>query len=398
MSVASGDPSTVEAKDAPDAASAVATPEAEDHADDDLDAEDEADQGDARDEEDDDELEFVDEPPPAPREGPPAEPPARGAPAKGRTASSFRPVDERVLFLEELSWKQLDAVDRDRTAIFLVVAPLDQHGPHLPIGVDCFSAQAFAASAARRLATENPEWTAILSPVIPLGAQTFDYLGSVPVRRRAVRDLVEDYGASFAAYDFRNIVVVTAHGAPGHLMALDEAASRVNARYGSRMVSPMGRVLGRLLANAHRDTLRKLLSRNGNDLDFSTDQHAGHLETSLMLYLRPELVDPGYSRLKPVMVPADRIDENAARELGDRLGYFGTPSAADRELGRVVVNLVGKEIAELVLQVHRDPGLLEEFEPPLFDPMVVYRTDFLRWCLAALVLVAAIPTWILFFR
>jgi len=42
--------------------------------------------------------------------------------------------------LEEMSTVALDALDRARTIIVLTVSPLEEHGPHLPVGVDAFDA------------------------------------------------------------------------------------------------------------------------------------------------------------------------------------------------------------------------------------------------------------------
>lgn len=311
---------------------------------------------------------------------------AANAPAR---AQARRTLDERVLFHEELSWKQLDRLPRDRTVFLVTLSPLDQHGPHLPIGVDCFTAQAFAAAAAREICKDRPDWYAVLSPTIPVGSNTCDYLGSVDIRRRAIRDLLFDYGASLAEYEFENILVVNAHSAPGHLMAIDEACAAVSDRFGITMFSPTRRILARLFGNAYRESIRKALPPGATDPDFSTDPHAGQWETSMMLYLRPELVDTAYSRLKPVMVDAATLDETSARTLGDKLGYFGAPAAADRELGKISVALVAREIAELFSAAKKDPNLLAEFRPPVFESRVIQRTDFFAWVLAASALLLA---------
>ena len=41
--------------------------------------------------------------------------------------------------IEELSAPQLDAFNRDKTLFILPVGTLEEHGPHLPIGMDTFS-------------------------------------------------------------------------------------------------------------------------------------------------------------------------------------------------------------------------------------------------------------------
>ena len=44
--------------------------------------------------------------------------------------------NSKVIKLEELNWKQVDELDRDKTIIFLPISPLEEHGPHLPVGTD----------------------------------------------------------------------------------------------------------------------------------------------------------------------------------------------------------------------------------------------------------------------
>ena len=45
-----------------------------------------------------------------------------------------------IHLLEEMSSFALDRLDRARTVIMLTVSPLEEHGPHLPVGVDAFTA------------------------------------------------------------------------------------------------------------------------------------------------------------------------------------------------------------------------------------------------------------------
>src|SRR6266850_929929 len=68
--------------------------------------------------------------------------------ARARQAGlSHRHEGEQLLSvhrLEEMSTVALDALDRARTVIVLTVSPLEEHGPHLPLGVDAFAARHFA--------------------------------------------------------------------------------------------------------------------------------------------------------------------------------------------------------------------------------------------------------------
>jgi len=91
--------------------------------------------------------------------------------------------------LEELSTPGLDALDRARTVVILSVSPLETHGPHLPLGVDAFTARHFAEAIAERVVASRPGFTVVLAPTLYLGSFTFDTVGTVAVRQRLVRDV-----------------------------------------------------------------------------------------------------------------------------------------------------------------------------------------------------------------
>src|SRR5262245_65602713 len=83
-----------------------------------------------------------------------------------------------------MSTPTLDALDRARTVVVLTVSPLEEHGPHLPVGVDAIAARHFAETIAERLAAGRPGWTALLAPKLHLGSFTFDAVGTERVRQR----------------------------------------------------------------------------------------------------------------------------------------------------------------------------------------------------------------------
>ena len=44
--------------------------------------------------------------------------------------------------------------------MILTVSPLEEHGPHLPVGVDAFTGRHLAESIAERVVAERPGWSA----------------------------------------------------------------------------------------------------------------------------------------------------------------------------------------------------------------------------------------------
>jgi creatinine amidohydrolase len=298
--------------------------------------------------------------------------------------------------LEEMSTPSLDALDRTRTVIVLTVSPLETHGPHLPLGVDAFTARHFAESIAERLVADRPGWCVVLAPTLHLGSFTFDTVGTVKVRQRVVRDAVADYGAALARAGFRWILVSNGHGGPGHLVALEEAAALVSRRYGVTMASFTGHMAWEFLRGRYLPKIEAALGRPLSDDEqkaFAEDAHGGWWETSIMLLLRPDLVDGGYRTLPPARYTlSDKIVPNYPLRNGGQ-GYVGHPALADPAFAKATTEVLMGEAMAVV------NGLLDGRVKPRhrrspFFAIPFFRTDFWPALGAlALALIAAAAWW-----
>ena len=256
-----------------------------------------------------------------------------------------------VRLLEEMSTPALDALDRAQTAIILTVSPLEVHGPHLPVGVDAFAARHFAEALAARLVAARPGWSVVLAPTLHLGSFTFDGAGTVSFRQHVVRDAVIDYGTSLARAGFRFIFVANGHGGPGHLNALDEASAIVSRRHGVTMASITGYLAWEFLRGRYLARIETALGRGLTDEErraFTEDAHGGWWETSLMLLLRPDLVDESYATLPPARYSLpQRLVKNYPLRNGGK-GYVGHPGRADADFARAATDVLMTEALDVV--------------------------------------------------
>jgi Creatinine amidohydrolase len=136
----------------------------------------------------------------------------------------------KVLAIGELTWQDVDALDRDRTLFLLTVGMLEEHGPHLPIGADTFGVEYEARGVAERLARELPRWNVVVMPTVHYGSSGANQIGNVPihpgtygVRQSTLRSLIADIGAQVVQNRFRWVFVMNGHGAPTHHVAVNEA-------------------------------------------------------------------------------------------------------------------------------------------------------------------------------
>ncbi len=259
---------------------------------------------------------------------------------KAASDGAARRLDQpagRVLRMAELSFTELDALDRERTAMLFCASPLEEHGPHLPVGTDLFEAEFFSEELANRILEKKPGWTVLLGPSLPLGASAFDHAGTLLARPRTIRNAVLDYGAALARHGFRYVLVINAHAGPRHVVALEEAATVVSRRYGIRMLSLSGPILWRFLRGKYWDRLEPVLGRPLTSEEregLRGDAHGGLWETSILLRARPGLVDPSYSALPPVrFLLLDAVRKNYPLRFGNQLGYIGSPAPATAEFG-----------------------------------------------------------------
>jgi creatinine amidohydrolase len=259
--------------------------------------------------------------------------------------------------------------------VILSVSPIEQHGPHLPLGVDGFTARHLAESIAARIVASRTGWSAVLVPTLHLGSFTLDAVGTIRVRQRVVRDAVIDYGSALARARFRYILVANGHGGPGHLVALDEAAAAVGRRFGVTMASVTGHLAWELLSGRLLPKLEAALGRAlsaEERLAFSEDSHGGWWETSIMLLLRPDLVDDAFHTLEPTRYSlARRLVPNYAVRNGAP-GYVGHPARADARFAEAGAEVLLAEVMRLV------DGLLDGRIRPADRRSPFYRLPPLR--------------------
>lgn len=285
-----------------------------------------------------------------------------------------------VYRLEEMSTPDLDALDREQTVIVMTVSPLEAHGPHLPVGVDAFAARHFAETIAERVVARRPGWSVVLAPTLHLGSFTFDAVGTITVRQRVVRDALVDYGDSLARAGFRWILIANGHAGPGHLTALDEASGIVTRRHGVMMASFTGHLAWQFLRGRYVDRIEAELGRplTAAERDaFAEDAHGGWWETSLMLLLRPDLVDESFRTLPPARYSLiSRVVPNYPLRNGGQ-GYVGHPALADPAFAKATTEVLMGEAMTIVdglLDGHLKPS---DRHSPFFH-VPFFRTNFWR--------------------
>jgi creatinine amidohydrolase len=235
------------------------------------------------------------------------------------------------VFMAELSWPEYAAKLAAGAPVVLALGATEQHGPHLPLGVDVVLPTAVCERVARILG-------GIVAPTIPYGyksqprsggGQGFPGTTSLDAQTLALvlRDVIRDLGHD----GVKRLVLVNGHyeNAWPAVEGLD-LAMRELRRDG---IGDMVAIRLEYWDFVRRATLDRLFPEGfpGTELE-----HASLLETSMMLLLRPDLVEmdkvpsdgparfPTYDRtpVRPGFVPASGVLARAQGATAEQGGWL----------------------------------------------------------------------------
>ena len=262
-------------------------------------------------------------------------------------------ADAQILRLSDLTAPQLQALDRSKTVVLLPGGMLEEHGPYLPASTDAILSERLTQAVAESIVAKKPGWTVLLFPEIPLGASgsneiggLYVFPGTYVVRPSTLRTVFMDLGAELGDQGFRWIIVIHVHGSPLHLRAIDDAGDFFHDTYGGWMVNlwdlmPVISGWGNAMAAAMPDAAKK---EDGASL------HAGADEHSLMLYLEPRLVSPGYRQAPVVTGGSTQASFDVAKKK-NWAGYLGSPRLATAALGEKIWTAFAAAASDQTLKI-----------------------------------------------
>jgi creatinine amidohydrolase len=175
-----------------------------------------------------------------------------------------------------MTWQEIAGAG-GATARWIAVLPLaavEQHGPHLPLGVDTYIAEAYLARVQKSLSADLP---VSFLPVQRVGvsAEHLSYPGTLTISAGTAIAAWTELGESLARAGVRKLVLITSHG--GNVAAMEIVARDLRTRLGMLAVT-----VGWHRFGYPEGTFSAEEKKHGI--------HGGDIETSLMLAARPETV------------------------------------------------------------------------------------------------------------
>jgi creatinine amidohydrolase len=252
---------------------------------------------------------------------------------------------------EEFTWPEIrEAVAENRVAV-LPVGTIEQHGVHLPLVTDVLTSTEVA-----RRAVEQVPHEAILMPSVyySFNLHHLDFPGTIAVDGPNIIGYVTDIGKSLAYHGFRKILLVNGHGS--NVPFLDIAARNI--------ANTTEAICGMI---SWWSLIPPELFRELRESEFPGGMaHACELETSVLLYLRGDLVQFEKAE-KEINLPPNSefffwdletpsrlvFQEWASRN--SKTGTFGDPTKATREKGEKFVNAAVERMLVLLRELRARP-------------------------------------------
>lgn len=204
----------------------------------------------------------------------------------------------RAALISEMTWTEYDERARaGDTPILLPVGALEQHGPHLPMNCDTLIPMAVCERVARNVG-------ALIAPPLSYGYKSQPrsgggnhFPGTTSLDGNTLVLMTRDIIKEFARHGVRNVAVVVGH--TENLMFTIEACDLALRELHAQGLDDLKILHMGYWEFSSKDTLRKVFPDGFPSWNL---EHAGVMETSIMLHLHPELVQFDKVPLHP---PAD---------------------------------------------------------------------------------------------
>ncbi len=252
-------------------------------------------------------------------------------------------------YWQDLATTEFDGLDRDRTVALLPVAAVEQHGPHLPVGVDAIINEGTVSRAMKLMPA-----SVLVLPPMPVGKSNehLAFPGTLSLCAETLIRLWTEIGECVHRAGIAKFVMVNSHG--GQPQIMDIVARDLRVRLGMLAVATNLNSLGSI-----PDLFSPTERRHGI--------HGGSSETSQIMYLRGDLVRMDARRNFTSATIAWEQEYKYLRAESPGIGFgwqtqdlnpagaLGDATDADAGRGARLTELRAAGLAELVAEVIRFP-------------------------------------------
>jgi creatinine amidohydrolase len=240
------------------------------------------------------------------------------------------------------TWTEMEEKLKVVDTAILPCGSIEQHGPHLPLDVDYFDSVYLAGKVAEACSSPRP----LVLPPIPYGVAYHheDFKGTISISNHTLSALVYDIGKSIARNGIKKLIILNGHG--DNSPTLLYAAQMINRDTGIFVCVESGETSDVDLYDL---------------IDTPNDIHAGEIETSTCLALRPELVQMDKAVNETLNFGSSYLDFTSDRGVAwyvrtkilSESGVMGNPTLATKAKGNKLWEIMIAHLVRFVEEVKK---------------------------------------------
>lgn len=239
----------------------------------------------------------------------------------------------KTIFFDELSMSEVEKAVNERKIIIIPCGSIEEHGTHLPICTDSIQSEYIASEVAKK--TDS-----LVAPSIRYGLcnSTRNFPGTISISFDSLRSIIKDILEEFIRNGFKKLLIITGHAGETHTTGIRLASKEVIMKHKNEQNKP------RIIVCSDYDFAFDI---NNKEIDVR-DSHAGTIETSRVMAIRPDLIKGKGTKNFPEM---NRFEIIPNPEKYFPSGVMGDPTIASYEIGKKINEHIISEIVKLVINL-----------------------------------------------
>jgi len=241
----------------------------------------------------------------------------------------------RMIFmlLEKITMLEFEEGLKQTRSVIVPFGSVEEHGSHLPLGTDTIHAYELACLVSQKkpVFVAPPLWYGLCR-------STSQHPGTLTISQPVLRQMTIEIVNSLYHQGIRNFILLSGHAGTTHMAAIIDAADSVVRDIKDINIAVLSII----------DLIKKL---DSSLVETPGDSHAGEVETSLMMLLRPDDVK-GTSPKEFPCFPAFIITRDKRRFWKN--GVWGDPSKASKEKGRKILEEEANLLVELLYKLEQE--------------------------------------------
>jgi len=244
----------------------------------------------------------------------------------------LKTAKRNTIWLDELSTYEAKKAADIGTVVIFPVGSVEEHGRHLPLCTDSLQAEYIAVEAAKKTGC-------LVAPPFRQGICSAgrNFPGTISIEFDTLFAVTRDVLSELARNGFYHVIVLTGHAGSSHMTALRLAAQEVVKRK-----QDVGNRKTRIMVLSDYDFAFELKDKLGFD---KNDGHAGAIETSRVMSIRPDLIK---AKGEPSFPNMPRFEIVADPERYFPSGVVGDPTQASQTKGHGINEYIIKQLIKLV--------------------------------------------------